>query len=362
MTPLKNPEQEQEIIQHLHEGHHEGVMNLAYTFVSPQTQHAQLKHIFEEGILIQSDMQEKFIPFMLKNAEIREQIYYLIFYARVQQGAFIDGNDYRYFTVLKNQKISPNMQRLTLHSSMPMPTHESGLAWYFTLQSLGQMPNNPKISKLKQWFHQFILKLLPYFNAQQRHQILDNFYKNKRYYTVQKFKKSSENQNFNDIAIVDVFIHGDTLGSQWARGLREGDVVRSTAEYREQTAHLHEGQALLMGDETALPTILSLLENWQNPIAPIVISITDNPDDQMYLPDNFLPEKTRLFRISSQGNFIQNITDCLQKNAPKMEIDTVWAAMEANDANQIRAFLKEQFDLSGKNIKNIKVKGYWRKT
>ncbi|ASK28092.1 siderophore-interacting protein [Neisseria chenwenguii] len=353
MTPHPDPETAQEIAAHLNDSHADGVLNLARTFVSPKISQAQIQTVHADGLTLLAGNQSRFLPFLLRDADTREQVHYLIFYARVQQGALIDGGDFRYFTVLGSERVSPNMQRLTLKSQSPIPANEVGLAWYFTLHAVS--PDKGRLKNLKHLFHRIVMRLLRHTNAHRRQKILNTFYQGKRYYTLRRVEKSSETQALEDIALVDVFLHGDTAGSQWARNIKIGDTVRSSAEYREQTAHLAAGQALLIGDETALPTVAALLENWQNPVPPIVISITQHPDDQAYLPDSLLPERTTLIRISAADDVAAAVTDNLKNIGQTVE--TAWGALEAGDANTVRRHLKQQFGLTGKQAK---IKGYWR--
>lgn len=59
---------------------------------------------------------------------------------------------------------------------------------------------------------------------------------------------------------VDVYLHGETPGPTWARGLRRGDRVKARGP--RSRVRLWPGRRwyLLAGDETALPAILHMLE------------------------------------------------------------------------------------------------------
>ena len=98
------------------------------------------------------------------------------------------------------------------------------------------------------------------------------------YYTLRKAWQTSDGVR----AWVDIFLHGDTSGGNWARSLRAGDTVMSKREFPEKTAHLREGQALLIADETSIPTVARLLELWDNPTPPLVIFVTQDAADQAY--------------------------------------------------------------------------------
>ncbi len=87
--------------------------------------------------------------------------------------------------------------------------------------------------------------------------------------------------------IIDVLLHGDTPGPQWARNLRSGDPV--LARGPRSPIRLWEGRVwyLLAGDETALPAILHMLESLpQGAQAQAFIEIS-SPEDRMNIA---LPE------------------------------------------------------------------------
>ena len=77
----------------------------------------------------------------------------------------------------------------------------------------------------------------------------------------------------------------DTPGGNWARAVQAGTQLKSVRDYPEKIAHLNQGQCLLICDETSIPTVANLIENWQNTIAPIVIVVTNDDADTAYLQD-----------------------------------------------------------------------------
>lgn len=76
-----------------------------------------------------------------------------------------------------------------------------------------------------------------------------------RYYTVRAQDLAA------GTVTADVYCHGDAPGSTWARGLGAGDRVRVRGGRPERFPEFGAG-ALLLGDETALPTVAALLEGW----------------------------------------------------------------------------------------------------
>jgi len=184
------------------------------------------------------------------------------------------------------------------------------------------------------------------------------------YYTLRKaWQKDAVNH-----AWVDVFLHGDTSGGTWAKTLQAGEPVRTKRELPEKIAHLQEGQTLLIADETSIPTVARLLELWDNPLAPIVLYVTEDARDQDYLdsieitPDmrarcTFVPLVTG--RRNAGKDLAVQIDEVLAahlKNTPT-SIDKVWGALEAQTAKALRGKLQTRLALSRSDVV---VKVYWR--
>lgn len=361
-TPIENTEYKNEIIDHINEDHPEAVDDIARSHLPPSAAAARLIDIFQEGILMraetQGSRQEHFIPFQLKEGDTDEQIHYLIFRAALEQGRPLEGGKNQYFTVAASEKISPNMLRLTLKSAAPLPEKAPGYAWFFSLKTLQSLSENHRrtLSESEKAAQITLMESLRDADTATRHETFDAFFSSMRYYTLRRAGKSRPDAPFADTALVDIYLHGQTNGSRWAQSLKAGDIIRSTADFHEHTAHLAEGHTVILGDETALPTVAAILENWQNPVPPAVVSITDDEADQAYLPDGLLPAGATLFRISSRGNVADNIKACLKTLA---HIDAAWGAFEADDAAAIRKYLRHERGLDGKKAK---VKGYWRRS
>ncbi|MDO4641754.1 MAG: SIP domain-containing protein [Neisseria sp.] len=362
-TPINDIEQKTDIIEHINENHPEAVLNLALAYSSEQPKSARLLDIFKEGCLLESlnaeqKTQECFIPFLLESDNIGEQMRYLIFDAAARQGKPIGSGKIQYFTVLATKKASLHMQRLILQSALPIPENEPGYAWYFNLKTHAKLPDNPKqvhLSETEKAQQQALIQQARNVSAEQRWQLLDKLFEGMRYYTLRSSSKSRPDLTFNDTAVVDVFLHGQTEGSLWAENLKPGDIIRSNTDFHESTGHLHSGQAILIGDETALPTVAALLENWQNPCPPIVFSITTDAADQAYLPDSLLPSGSVLHRISGSANIAEELIGRL-KTLP--EINAAWGALEAQAAANVRKYLRNEVGLDSKTCR---IKGYWRK-
>lgn len=358
-TPVRDSEQKDDIIDHINQDHADDVLNIAHTYATPEARSANVSDIFQEGLLLETvttaETREYFIPFELHDCDLGEQIHYIVFRAAIEQGKPLTGGKKQFFSVVSNEKITPHMQRLTLKSEVPLPENEPGFAWYFQLKAHTRRPEsaNNQLQPQEQAEQRQMMEAMRHVSSEERYKVLGAFFEGLRYYTLRQTAKSRPDAPFADLAIVDVFLHGHTNGSRWASSLQTGDIVQSNAEFHEHTAHLAEGRALLLADETALPTVAALLENWCNPQAPLVITLTDDPADQAYLPDELLPAGTIIHRLSSRHG-INAVIDCLQTAG---NIDAAWGALEAGDANTIRKHLRER----GLAREHNRVKGYWRR-
>lgn len=382
-TPLADQDHKLDIIEHVNDDHAEEVRVIAQAYGAhagaAQASAARLEDIFEEGCQIGVSLPDGshrslFVPFALQG-DLEENVLYLAYDAMVRQGKPLGGSKKQYFTVTGSEAVSPGMLRLHLQSAVPLPENAPGYAWFFSLKTLARLPQTTPVAQQRMsWFTQGINRLLLWWlkrvSPQRREKMLQSFTKDQRYYTLRHASRSSDDAPFADRAEVDVYLHTDehgqpSSGSQWARSLRPGDIVLSNAEYHEHTDHLHQGQTVLLGDETALPTIAAILEGWRNSLPPVVFSITAHAADQAYLPDTLLPPGTRLHRISSQdgsggeggqGDVGQAIINILQ-TLPR--IDAAWGALENHDAKTVRQWLRRTHALPGPANR---IKGYWRRT
>ena len=188
------------------------------------------------------------------------------------------------------------------------------------------------------------------------------------YYTLRKAWQSTDGMQ----AWVDVFLHGNTSGGNWATALQVGDTVITKREFPEKVEHLRDGQALLIVDETSMPTAARLLELWDNPKPPFIVCITQEAADQRYFDDikmnndieggidgNFTVLPIVIGPISSGQNLAaiidSKLTDYLTQHP--LQIDKVWGALEASTVKALRPMLRERFKLSRAEVV---VKVYWR--
>lgn len=250
----------------------------------------------------------------------------------------------RYFTVIDGYYASPNMFRLVVAAPADTPLNHAGYAYLFEMNTDVSISHNSANASA---------------NASEKLQ---------RYYTLRKAWQDAETQQIQ--GWVDIYIHGDTSGGNWARAVQAGTQLKSVRDYPERIAHLNDGQCLLLCDETSMPTVANLLENWQNPIAPIVIVMTNDGAELSYLQEIELSQTLAEINSFKQDNIVHilNTPSIDLPDAIISAIDTrledgsiliekVWGALSAADAKILRRQLKTKFDLSRQDMV---MKVYWR--
>ena len=250
------------------------------------------------------------------------------------------------FTVINGYYASPNMYRLLVTAPDSTPLTHPGYAYLFELDADG-------LSATKH---------------QSKDHSRDSDKPLQRYYTLRKAWRDSSSSSVQ--AWIDVYIHGDTAGGNWARALDCGSKIKTVREYPEKIEHLSTGQCLLICDETSLPTVANLLENWQNPLPPLVIAITNDPEDISYLHTLTLSNQLRHEAHFLQDNVCQLVntptTDITEQIMTLLntqfarlpvKIDKVWGALEAADIKSLRQQLKTNLGLSRQDMV---IKVYWR--
>ena len=359
-TPITDQDQKLDIIEHVNQDHPDELLLLTQSFSDhPNATSATIVDIYNEGVLVRIEPGnvETLIPFQLKG-DLEEQILYLAYLAMSKQGKSFD-NRKQFFTVSSCEHITPNMLRIYIESPAPLPENSPGYAYWFALKTMEKQPEKPVQETGSNWFSNLfnrgLLWLMKHLSSQRREKILHSMSKGARYYTLRRAWRSSDNAPFADRGSIDVFLHGDTPGSNWARGLKAGDIIYSQAETADKHAHLHQGKALLIADETAYPALAGILDDWQNSAPPRIIILSAAESEQDYFADENFPAGSDVTRITcppeQQGE--RTITAINRLTT----IDCAWGALENEAAKAIRHHLRNQRLLSGKNNH---VKAYWR--
>ncbi|MGP5515068.1 SIP domain-containing protein [Psychrobacter alimentarius] len=258
----------------------------------------------------------------------------------------------QFFTVMDGYYASPNMYRLLVTVPDNTPLNQPGYAYLLDLNA------SFAASKL---------------DSGERRDSNDSDNTDKfqgvyRYYSLRKAWQDADSSSVH--AWIDVYIHGDTSGGNWAKSLDTGMKIKSVREYPEKLEHLTDGQCLLICDETSLPTVANLLENWQNLSSPLVIAITNDSKDINYLHDITLSErlsKDERFRQDNLLHIINTPATALTEQimttlnsrltTTPNKIDKVWGALEAANIKSLRPQLKSVLGLSRQDM-TIQV--YWR--
>lgn len=294
------------------------------------------------------------------------------------------------FVVQDRYKVSKNMLRLELSLPIPpntangadstsaavLPITEAGYAYLFDLEHNFNSEHNVIMGNTDR--NQ---------DRGQNNNGAQNRYPTRPhcYYTLRKAWQTSQGWH----AWVDVFLHGDTSGGNWAMALQIGDTVITKREFPEKVAHLQEGQALLIVDETSMPTAARLLELWQNPKPPLVICVTQEAADQKYFDDIKIgshsydmdnsgdsknsPNKSSDNQVAQPFTVLPIVTDQTVSGqdvaqlidstlsqylmSQSLTIDKVWGALEATTAKTLRGLLRDRLQLSRTEVV---VKVYWR--
>ena len=418
-TSLNDPEIAN-VVAHINEEHLDELLGFLSVFTSLSTAEldrvdAQIIDIYAEGIAIQT--RPKSLgnqPTDDQNSSLHDQTFFIAFATSISQ---LDDLQAQYillkqradkklgkktikltkqvFDVQDSYRISKNMLRLEL--SMPslsdtqlnnaaqlndiknakistsVPINEAGYAYLFDLE------HNAMTDALMT-------------DSIDDHKTNDSEKENVRptrphcYYTLRKAWQADDGIR----AWVDVFLHGDTPGGNWAAALKTGETVVTKREFPEKVEHLRGGQGVLIVDETSMPTAARLLELWSNPTPPLVICVTQDADDQSYF--DTVKMRSSLDSIGNDNSNIDNKIDCdtethgndhftvlpivtNQANSGSdlatlidstlgdyltdnpLQIDKVWGALEANTAKALRPLLRERLELSRTDVV---VKVYWR--
>ena len=431
-TSLNDPEIAS-VVAHINEEHLDELLGFLSVFTSlsiAELDHvdAQITDIYAEGITLQTRQKNsKHEPVDAQYNYLHDQTFFIAFTASISQ---LDDLQAQYillkqradkklgkktikltkqvFDVQDSHMVSKNMLRLELSMpllndaqlndvqldgaedatrSMAIPTNEAGYAYLFDLEhnamtnalmsdDVGDKADDSSVND----------------NAINDNSVNDGEKNNVRptrphcYYTLRKAWQADD-----EIRVwVDVFLHGDTPGGNWAAALQTGETVVTKREFPEKVEHLRDGQAVLIVDETSMPTAARLLELWNNPKPPLVICVTQDADDQSYF--DTVKMRSSLDSIGNDNSSIDNKIDCdiethgndhftvlpivtNQANSGAelatlidstlgyyltdnpLQIDKVWGALEANTAKALRPLLRERLELSRTDVV---VKVYWR--
>ncbi|NHB57851.1 SIP domain-containing protein [Acinetobacter sp. 194] len=365
-TTIKDQDRKLDIMDHVNQDHHKELLIIAQTYGQNNAIHdAMIADIYEEGILLHtqqpssSSKQELFIEFELKG-DLEEQILYFAYNSFAKQKIEFSNNAKQFFEVIAKSQVSPNITRLTIKSQAPLPEYYAGYAYGFILKVLEKAPviqtnKSNKSGVLKNLFDRGFLWAMKHLSTQKRQKLMENMNKDVRLYTLRKSFAHGSNTDGLHLGYVDVFTHGSSPGSRWVQQLQTGSLISSRTETDDKHEHLHQGQAVLIADETAFPALAGILDFWKNPIPPIVILLCADAADFAYFDDFKFPDQTNIKKITAAVEEQGQQSIALLKSFPQLE--QVWGALENNAAKQVRHYFRNERKLAGKNNH---IKGYWR--
>lgn len=381
---MLNSEHKDRIIEHMNEDHFEDLMGFIKAFaplseVCNKQHDIKLLDIYSEGFslqvseLIPSSTQSKlnsdtyFMRFPTPLSDI-EDLQYQYILLKQQADKKLHKKSIKLteqlFHVEQGFAVTENMYRLVLTlpqdnavSSDSVPVTEPGYAYLFNIghnYPFSTDNDDGNVSSNSDG------------NDQSGSTTL-NFKRLHRYYTLRKAildPKTGQNR-----AWIDIFLHGETLGSQWLTAVNSQKTVKTMREVPEKVAHLNQGQALLIADETSIPTVARLLELWQNPVPPLIIYITQQESDQDYLKhrevNDLIDDKLEILPLvignMDQGQPLAQLIDSTVEDylaQHPVVIEKVWAAIEVNTSKALKALLKQRLKL---DRTDMIIKGYWRK-
>lgn len=328
----------------------------------------QLKTLFnntvDNGIDKEIEEEAFFIPFAQRiddNNSLKSQYILLLQQAAKTLGKPSIQLQQRRFKVLAVAHISANMYRLQVLAPNDTPLTHPGYAYLFDMAA--------QSATVKASEDKSVVNIVNE-NNEVEDRVNNEAESNKaqRYYTLRKAWQDEASQKIH--AFIDVYLHGDTAGGNWARAAQMNSVLHSVRDYPEKIAHLSKGQCLLICDETSLPTVANLLELWQNPLPPIVIVVTHDATDMSYLnhielsntllnEDDFLTHNVVHIHRAVTADLPATIMAKIQHISTTLtfKIAKVWGALEAKDAKRLRAQLKSKLALSRQDMV---LKVYWR--
>ncbi|WP_022802891.1 siderophore-interacting protein [Deinococcus ficus] len=302
-------EEAQDIMEHVNAGHVQELLHCVRAFTPVQgATHAQLTALFTDGMQLDvttpAGTNRHFVPFAAP-APAHEAVRATVAAAMQKLGVKPDGR-VAHWPVVHTRTLSTHFQRITVQLDEPLPW-APGYACRFDVP--GQTHGRP--------------------------------------YTLRRVHPHTLT------AEIDVYCHDGTLGSRWAQGLEAGHTVTARGGRQESLPDFTAGPALLIGDETALPTIAALLETWKTPHPVHVLLEVGDAAEETYLEDVPLPPAAQvqwLRRAGASGDALQEALGALPL-APA----AVWGALEVSRAKQLRKQLQAAHPGA-----DVRIAGYWR--
>jgi len=152
---------------------------------------------------------------------------------------------------------------------------------------------------------------------------------------------------------IDFVVHSDGPAGRWVTNAVPGDVVGLTNAAGNQPLPELARSLLLLGDVSALPAIMTILESLTTDQEAITLLITDSPENEIPL-EAAADGRARWIHGSDEETMIEELRQALSAHQP----DYVWAAGEAGSLREVRHLLR--LDI-GYSPMNSHIVGYWKR-
>ena len=340
-----NPDHKTDLIDHINDEHGDILLAIARVHLDPASQNARIIDLADDGCTLTNGSINRHIPYGIDGDDPEERLQYLAFTALAALGKPIFSGAQHYYTIRTTRTITTRILRLELASDT-LPQVAAGDATCFRQKTLHKTKSARAARERANLAERLVNHLLLWWyrrhKPQKRSDIIEKFNKNLRYYTIAAITDGH--------LAVDIYLHGESPGSQWARSLKPGDIISAIGHYREHTEHLANGQTLLVADETAYPALAAILARWQNPTPPIILTLSHHAEEQAYFEDGTLPPGSRRIR----SRYGDDLTTVLAGLPP---INAAWGALEHETAKTIRHYLRHRDHLDGSHNR---IKTYWK--
>lgn len=363
-TPILDHDEKLDIMEHLNQDHMEELLVVA-SYYGTQTDYTKVKvtDIFEEGVLLETVNQheqqnQEYVPFSIQGS-LEEKVLYLAYYALTKKGEYLENSRRKFFEVGKKSMPSKNIMRIDIKSLNELPKYYAGYAYGIVLKNINSPeqrdPYKAKKGFFMKIFDHLFLWLLRRLSSKNRMKLVKKMNRDIRLYTL-RFSRIEPSQHHYLQGAIDIYLHGDSPGGSWVRGLKEGDIIFSRTESKDRHQHLQQGKNILIADETAFPALAGILELWRNPVAPIVLVLMADSADKFYFKDVQMPEGTEVHYLQYEaGKQAKPVVDILKQI---QTLDGAWGALERDAAKEIRHYVRNTLSVEGGRNH---IKGYWAK-
>lgn len=154
--------------------------------------------------------------------------------------------------------------------------------------------------------------------------------------------------------VIDFALHDAGPATAWATSARPGDTIQIGGPRGSAVVADDFDWYLLIGDETALPSIGRRLEELRSGVPVIVIAIAGGPEDRFEIGARDGLDVRWCFR--NDADDFERVVDLLTSTTLPAGDGYVWIAAEASVARAVRSYVVERLDHPREWTKAA---GYW---